>query len=170
MAKMSIAQTLCLIKKMQKITSKYFIDFKKEILEHKLISGEIILFLYSHRKNKHQPKILIEELFELENIKIENRDLTLEKVSSDEMINSIKYGLSSKMNYTRIEVEFDTTKQNKYAFGFTALFENPTYYKTDNKIYIENLDLDDFWETGGGIIIDDKHIGIFLINDLYDKF
>lgn len=155
---------------MEKITSKYFTDFKKEIIEHNLISGEIILFLYSHNENPYQPKKLIERLFELENIKVENEKIDFEKISKNQMINSIKYGLSTKLNYTKIVTEFDSSKQNKYTFEFAGLFENPMCYKIDNRIYVDNLDLDDFWETGGGIIIDNKHIGIFLINDLYDKF
>ena len=155
---------------MQKIISKYFIDFKNEILEHNLISGEIILSLYSHSKSVYQPKILIDELFKLEDVKIDDEKLDFKKISINQMINSIKFGLSTKPNYTKIETEFDTSKQNKYTFEFTALFENPMCYKIDNKIYVDNIDLDDFWETGGGILIDNKHIGIFLINDLYDKF
>ncbi len=155
---------------MQKITSKYFIEFRKKIIEHNLISGEIILHLYSHSEKPYKPRLLINKLFEAENIKVENDKFDVKKITVNQLKNSIKYGLSTKLNYTKIEVEFDSLQQNKYAYEFINLFTNPMCYKIDSRIYINDLDLDDFWEVGGGIIIDNTQVGIFLINDLYNKF
>jgi len=155
---------------MQKIISKYFTEFKKGIIAHHLVSGEIILHLYSHTETPHKPRPLINKLFELENIKVENPNFDIKKITVNQLMNAIKYGLSTKLNYTKIKVEFDSFKQSKYSLEFINLFESPMCYKIDTRTYVNNLDLDDFWEVGGGIVIDNKHIGIFLINDLYDKF
>jgi len=155
---------------MQKIVSKYFTEFRKEIIDHNLMSGEIILHLYSHNENPYKPRLLINKLFNSEDIKVQDKNFDIEKTTVNQLTNSIKYGLSTKLNYTKIESEFDSSKQNKYSIEFINLFLTPMCYEIESKIYVDNLDLDDFWEVGGGIIIDSKHIGIFLINDLYDKF
>ena len=82
----------------------------------------------------------------------------------------MKHGMSTKINYTTIDLEFTSSEQNKYAHGFLDFFDNYKCFTTESRLYQENLDLNDFWEVGGTIVVDDTKIGVFWINDLYDKF
>lgn len=155
---------------MKKFDPKYFQDFKEAITSHNLISGEIILAIWEHDKNKFQINELLPELLKVEDLKIEDQNFKLEEISKKEAIESIKYGMSTKVNYTMIDREFSPSEQNQYAHGFLDFFTDCKYYITKSRLYHDELDLNDFWEMGGAIAIDNEKIGIFWINDLYDKF
>ncbi len=154
---------------MVKIETAYFENFRKEIFFHEFISGEIILNLYDHGQSKYDARFLINALFEAENIKFEGTDYVFKKVTKEELITSIKYGLSTKLNYTDIRVEFDKKAQSRFSHEFLRMFDAPNCYTFKTRLYQLDLDLEDFWKTGGGIAMDNKKIGIFLINDLYKK-
>jgi hypothetical protein len=91
-------------------------------------------------------------------------------MSEADALKSIKYGLSSKLNYTKLDKEFSQSDQNDLAFTFLQLFEKPSFYTVNSRVYKSDLDLGDFWESGGAILVDKERIVIFWTNDLYDMF
>ncbi len=149
---------------------KYFNDFKESIASHNFKSGEILLFICEHDKNRHDFESLIKNFFKETNIQTEDKEFNVSKLGRKEAIESIKFGLSTKANYTCIDQEFKVVDRNKYSNGFITFFNNPDFYSIDTRIFKTDLDLNDFWEIGGSILIDDHKIGIFWVNDLYDKF
>ena len=72
----------------------------------------------------------------------------------------MKYGLSSKINYTRIKQVFSLSDQNRLVHSFLRLFEQPRFYSANVRIYQSNLDLGDFWESGGAIVIDERAVTV----------
>jgi len=146
-------------------------ELKNEIKLHGLKSGEIIIELDQINRDTNTSIFnLIDRFFLDNNIQTEHKDFTIKEIILNEAINSIVYGFSSKPNYTNLDREFSDTQKNKIAYTFISLFSNPKFYSLNTRIYREPLDLADFWETGGAIVVDDKMIGIIWVNDLYDKF
>jgi hypothetical protein len=147
----------------------YIVDYlKKEIKDHNLKSGEII-FEYDSSENAGDLTIKLNCFFQKNNIKTEKSDPVFSEITQTQAAESIKYGLSTKANYTVIDTEFDRSDQHRILNMFLSLFKQPRYYTTDCKLYQAGLDINDFWETGGAIAVDSQHIGILWTNDLYDK-
>lgn len=149
---------------------EYIIDyFRKEIKEHNLKSGEII-FEYDTNKNIADLTARLKNFFKKHDIKTENENPTISEITQQEAIESIKHGLSTKTNYTVIDIEFTESDKNKFVHMFQDLFKQPKFYKLDCKLYQTPLDTNDFWETGGAILLDNQSVGILWTNDLYEKF
>lgn len=148
----------------------YFEQFKQAILAHNLKSGEILLALRYHRGSSHRAEELARQLLATEGIKTEREALTLEALSRKEALHSMSFGLSTKANYTKIDRQFTQEDCERYAGGFANFFTNPLFYKPGGKIYRAELDLLDFWQSGGCIAVDNNKIGLFWVNDLYDKW
>jgi len=155
---------------MKKLEASYFQDFKEAVISHHLRSGEIILDIWEHDKSKYQIPEVFDELILTKELQCAFPQYELTEISKKEAIESIKYGLSTKVNYTAIDRPFTNQEQNKYAHGFLDFFHDGQFYTTAAWLYQKELDLNDFWEVGGAIVGDDKKIGLFWINDLYDKF
>lgn len=145
-------------------------ELKNEIKLHGIKSGEIIIELNPIKDVNASIDNLINTFFFDNNILPEHRDFSINEILLKEAVISIIYGLSKKPNYTLIDIEFTSTEKNKIAYTFISLFSDPKFYSLNTRIYREPLNLEDFWETGGAIVVDDKMIGIIWINDLYDKF
>ena len=148
--------------------SLQFSELKSLVLQHHLKSGEIII---STRLRNVYPSHDIDEIrtfFDHENIETEEPHFELVNLPYKEATESIKYGLSTKLNYTKIEKEFTDEDRTKYAREFLSFFCNAKLYQLNTRIKQSNIPFDDFWETGGVIAIDKSLIGIFWINDLYD--
>lgn len=147
---------------------EYIIDYlKKETKEHNLKSGEII-FEYDTCKDIEDLTARVKRFFKKYNIKTENANPTISEITGHEAIESIKYGLSTKANYTVIDKEFTESNKNEIVYIFMQLFTQPIYYTLDCRLRQKDLDRNDFWEMGGMIVLDKKSIGILWINDLYD--
>lgn len=144
--------------------------FQEAVLSHHFKSGEIILLIYEYDKKKYNFESLIRHFFQVSNIETESSVFNVSRLEKFEAIESIKYGLKTKANYTCIEKEFTDSDKNRYSNEFIAFFENPEFYTIDTRIFKADLNLNDFWEVGGSIIVDDSKVGIFWINDLYDQF
>ena len=141
-----------------------------ELNSHLLKSGEVILQFDQIKTHPKNLKDIIETFFEINSIKTVTKQFDIVEISKDEAINSIIYGLSIKPNYTLIATPFTKSGQNKFAFNFVQLFDNPTFYSVNTRLYKTDLNLGDFWESGGAFGIDKNMIGLFWINDLYDKY
>lgn len=150
----------------------FFIDFREKVLSHRLHSGEIIIDLWEHDRDKFRIESLFRDLISTSHLKSElDEDFPLlEEMSRRDAIESIKYGLSTKVNYTVIEREFSMSEMNEYAHGFFRFFGDCRCYRPSARIFKANLDLQDFWESSGAIVGDDRFFGIFWINDLYSMF
>ena len=146
-------------------------NLKNEVRSHGLRSGEIIIEL-DQIDPGNNPSIenKIDAFFRHNNIKTEVDNYIATERDLKTTLNSIIYGLSVKLEYTKIDTVFSDTQKNKIAYTFIGLFNNPKFYSINSRVYRENLDLWDFWEFGGAILIDNEMIGIIWINDLYDKF
>lgn len=155
---------------MKAIDSNYFEEFKESTISHNLKSGEIIIFIYNHNINQHHTDRLIREFLLETGIKISNPSFHVSKYNKPDAIKSMKYGLSTKPNYTSIDKEFNESDINSIVNRFIEFFNSPNFYSINSKIYLNDLDLNDYWETGGSILIDKDKIGILWINDLYDLF
>ncbi|NMM50770.1 hypothetical protein [Marinigracilibium pacificum] len=148
----------------------YIIEFRNAIESHNLKSGEIILQICEHDGYRDNYINLIKDFFTKTNIHLEKESFDINRIKRNEAISAIKFGLSTKPNYTSIDKEFNESDKNRYANGFIDFFINPDFFSVNVRIFNKDLDLNDFWETGGAILIDDNKIGLFWINDLYDKF
>ncbi|MBX2887792.1 MAG: hypothetical protein KF829_03995 [Ferruginibacter sp.] len=149
---------------------EYIIEYlRKEIREHNLKSGEII-FEYDSYVNNKDLTTRLKSFFDKHNITTENTNPTISEITRQEAIESIKYGLSTKANYTVIDKEFNESDKNKFVHMFLDLFKQPKFYTLDCKLYQTLLDTNDFWEIGGAILLDYQSIGILWTNDLYEKF
>lgn len=153
-------------------TDKLFIveTLRNDINSHGLISGEIIIQFDDINPNSRNIKLIVDNFFEHNSIKTFPIDYNITEIAEKEALSSIIYGLSEKPNYTKINKPFIKTDQNKFAYTFIQLFDNPKYYSINTRLYKTDLDLEDFWESGGAIVIDKCSIGLFWTNDLYDKF
>lgn len=147
-----------------------FDEIKTEINFHNLKSGEIIFLFEKMDANILDPKTKIQKLFYRNKVQILPKSFELIELTKAESIKSAKYGLSTKPNYTSIDIEFSESEKNKIIFSFLKLFDNPKFYSINAKIFTIKLDLNDFWESGGFVAIDKDSIGMLWINDLYDKF
>jgi hypothetical protein len=145
-------------------------DLKREVQLHGLRSGEIIIELSQIVDINAPIEDLIGPFLAIHNIKAENRNFVTKEINLEKAINSIIYGFSVKPNYTKIDTVFSDTQKNKIAYTFIRLFDNPQFYSLNTRIYREQLDPGDFWETGGAIVVDKNMIGIIWVNDLYNKF
>lgn len=143
---------------------------KEKIASHHLKSGEVILLYDEADKNITEVSRAIEIFCTKHTLKIYPAHFKVTEISHQQAVNSIKYGLSTKPNYTSVGIEFSASAQNQIVYSFLQLFNNPRFYSIDSKLYQTALDLDDFWESGGAIVIDKHSIGILWVNDLYDKF
>ncbi len=152
---------------MKSFNSKYFTQFKQSVLSHNLSSGEIIIEIWEHDKSRFQSQTLFDEMISISNIKREGEKYELTEITYAEAIKSMKYGMSVKTNYTEIDKQFTVSNQNQYAYEFLNFFENCKCYTTKSRLYKSNLDLNNFWETGGVIAVDNNKIGLFWVNDLY---
>ncbi len=153
-------------------TDKLFIieTLTNEVSSHGLKSGEIIIQLDDIKIHSTNLKDIVDTFFENNSIKTHPKQFDIIEISENDALKSIIYGLSTKPNYTKIDNPFSKSDQNKLAYTFIQLFDNPTYYLVTTRLYKTDLDLDDFWESGGTIAVDKKMIGLFWTNDLYDKF
>lgn len=143
---------------------------KDEIEFHGFQSGEIILELDSVKNAIDKPIKNIEFFFLQKEIKTEKPHFDLEEMTASEAVGAIAFGLSVKPNYTVIEEPFSVSEQQKLVHCFVALFVKPTFYRLKIRIFQTDLNLNDFWESHGAIVIDKHHVGIFWTNDLYEKF
>lgn len=143
---------------------------RRMIAQHHLLSGQVI-FEFDSLENVQQQDLnaTIKAFFDKHGIHTENR-FDVHKITREEAVKSICYGLSTKLNYTSILMEFSTSDQHTAAYRFLELFEYPQYYTIEQRVWQNPLNMDDFWETGGALVIDKRHIGIFWTNDLYDMF
>lgn len=147
----------------------YITDYlRKEIKEHNLKSGEII-FEYDTNDNIKDLSAMVSLFFQKYQIKTESLNPAFYEITQNEAIESIKYGLSTKANYTVIDKEFNQSDKNRFAHMFFELFKQPKCYTLDGRLYQTALNINDFWETGGAILIDGQNIGILWTNDLYDR-
>ena len=145
-------------------------ELQHEVQAHGLISGEIILELARLTASRYAVGLLLADFFAQQAICISPEDDSVSEITYQQAVASMKYGLSSKINYTRINRAFTPSDQNRIVHAFLRLFNNPRFYSTSARIYRSDLDLEDFWESGGAIVIDDQAIGILWVNDLYAKF
>lgn len=143
---------------------------KSRIASHGLKSGEVIVFCNDLANHERHVKQIVNTFLRNNSIHTEPSEFELTEISKDEALKSIKFGLSTKPNYTAIDKEFSQSDQNELAFTFLQLFDKPKFYALDSRVYKTDLDITDFWESGGAIVIDKERIGIFWTNDLYDKF
>lgn len=157
---------LCLIK-MKSFNPKYFIEFQEAVVSHNLKSGEILIDIWEHNKSKFQIPELFDEILRTSEIKCEDEHCEFIEITRAKAMESMRYGLSLKANYTLIDKQFSPSEQNKYARGFLDFFEDCKCYTTESRLYKSKLDLNDFWETGGVIACDNNRVGIFWVNDLY---
>ena len=155
---------------MTESNEKIIENLKLEISRHNFKSGEIILALAEITETKTETINFLKHFFHKNLIKTIPTDFTLSKIMREEAIRSEKYGFRTKPNYTSCDFEFSERDKNTIVYSYLQLFDKPEFYSTSAKIYQANLDLEDFWETGGFIAIDKKSIGILWINDLYDRF
>jgi hypothetical protein len=153
-------------------TQQYILEtLLSKIKSHNLKSGEIIISFQNIVKRNAEIKAIIIDFFLNNAIQTDPSPFDIKEIAEYEATNSMKYGLSTKPNYTSADIQFSEQDQNKIVHLFLQLFEKPCFYTiNDAKVYKESLDLDDSWKCGGAIIIDEKSIGMLWTNDLYDKF
>jgi hypothetical protein len=160
---------------------EYYHYLRDEILSHHLSSGEIILIINSYSPKTKELKELMFEFFENNNIKTSKteyhkKNLRMEdlEITKEQAVEIITYALSTKINYTKIDKEFEKPERKRFAFEVINLFNYPKFYTLSSdwydKLWIRELDINDFWKGGGAIIIDNDKIGIFWVNDLYDQY
>ena len=145
-------------------------ELQQEVQAHGLYSGEIILELAAVTGSRYAVEPLVAAFFLQQGIRVFPEGVPFSEIAYQQAVASMKYGLSSKINYTRINREFLPSDQNRIVHAFLRLFDKPQFYSTNARIYRSDLDLEDFWESGGAIVIDDHAIGILWANDLYAKF
>jgi hypothetical protein len=152
-------------------TKTYILDgLKAKVKSHNLKSGEVILLYDKIDNKKTEISETVKDFFAVHSLMTYPAMFTITEINYNDAVNSMKYGLATKPNYTVIETEFSTSDQSQIVYNFLQLFDNPNFYSIDTKLYKEALDLNDFWECGGAIVIDKNAIGILWTNDLYDKF
>ena len=120
--------------------------------------------------SRYDVERLVATFFAQQVIQVLPVGVPVSEMTHQQAIASMKYGLSSKINYTRISREFLPSDQNRIVHSSLRLFDRPPFYTTSARIYRADLDLEDFWESGGAIVIDDRTIGILWTIDLYAKF
>ena len=100
----------------------------------------------------------------------DNRRINFEKqrLSKEEALDKIFYGLKSKPNFTLIDYPISAEKAQEYTQEVIDFFDEPRFYGYESKIYQKSLDLSDLWKSGGFLIVDNEKVGIFWVNDLYD--
>jgi hypothetical protein len=145
-------------------------ELQHEVQSHGLYSGEIILELAAVTGSRYDVERLVATFFSQQGIRVLPDGMPANEITYQQAVASMKYGLSSKINYTRINRAFSPSDQNRIVHAFLRLFDKPRFYSTRARIYRSDLDLEDFWESGGAIVIDDRAIGILWQNDLYAKF
>jgi hypothetical protein len=145
-------------------------ELQHEVQSHGLQSGEIILELAATTASRYAVEPLLATFFAQQAIWVLPAGLPVSEITYQQAVASMKYGLSTKINYTRITREFSSSDQNRIVHSFLRLFDQPRFYSTSARIYQSDLDLEDFWESGGAIVIDDHAIGILWANHLYAKF
>ncbi len=156
---------------LDKNTSLYILNTLLDKLKwHNLISGEVIVLHDSIGETRIGLTVVIKHFLSANLIKTYPDTFDIKEITFEEAINSMKYGLSTKPDYTRIDTEFSIHDQNQLVYSFLHLFDNPRFYTINAKIFRTDLDLNDFWESGGAILTDKNSIGLFWTNDLYNKF
>lgn len=151
-------------------TQKYLCEhIQQSVNNHPLLSGEII-FKYSTIDKAGSISTIIADFFLLHNIRTSPQKYWITETDKTSAIQSIRYGLSIKANYTKTDHPFSESEGNQLIYSFLQLFHNPSFFTTDAKVYQTPLNLEDFWECGGTIALDKTGIGILWINDLYNKF
>jgi hypothetical protein len=145
-------------------------ELQHEVQSHGLCSGEIILELAAVAGSRYDVGQLVATFFSQQDIRVFPAGLPVSEITYQQAVASMKYGLSSKINYTRINRPFSPSDQNRIVHAFLRLFDKPRFYSTSARIYRSDLDLEDFWESGGAVVINDHAIGILWQNDLYAKF
>lgn len=87
------------------------------------------------------------------------------------ILQSIQYGLSTKVNYTSVAIEFTKPLSEKLACRFIGLFAKDCKYYTlpeaNETFYRSKCPDGEFVERGGGIVVDHGQIGILWITDFY---
>jgi len=152
-------------------TKQYILDsLEDKVKSHNLKSGEVILLYDKVDYNKTEISEAIKVFFSEHSLMTYPTKFTVTEINYHDAVDSMKYGLRTKPNYTSIDVEFSISDQSQIVYSFLQLFDNPKFYSIDSKLYKGSLDLNDFWESGGAIIVDKDSIGILWTNDLYDKF
>ena len=151
---------------MQPFNPAYFNAFKASILAHNWQSGEIMISICTYEGYPNTSE-LIAQFFEQEAIHCQSADIPFTPISKNDALTSIAFGLSTKVNYTEVGLEFSPQEQKKYAFGFLNFFNNPQYYTIDTDIW-QQVDLSNhYYQRGGALLIDSKQIGLFWVNDIY---
>lgn len=145
-------------------------ELRHEIQSHGRQSGEIILEVSPLTASPYAIAAVVATFFAQQAIHLFPASSPVTEVPYQQAVASMKYGLSSKINYTRSKREFSPSDQNRLVHAFLRLFEKPRFYATSARIYQADLDLEDFWQSGGALVIDEQLIGIFWGNDLYAKF
>ncbi|RZK31928.1 MAG: hypothetical protein EOO63_02875 [Hymenobacter sp.] len=145
-------------------------ELQHEVQAHGRQSGEIILELAAVTASRYAIEPLLATFFAQQAIQVSLTDSPMSEITYQQAVTSMRYGLSSKINYTRIKQAFSPSDQNRIVHSFLRLFQQPRFYSTDARIYQADLDLEDFWESGGAIVVDEQAIGILWTNDLYAKF
>jgi len=143
---------------------------RQTILYHNLKSGEIIFEFGEIGCPDAEPNEIVLSFFKNYDIKFEGKNLFLISSDKETSLDSIKFGLGSKPNYSLFDAEFNESKKSKLAFTFFGLFDWPKFFQIENRIYQKEIPLDDFWLSGGALLIDKNYIGILWVNDLYDYF
>jgi len=156
-------------------TEPKYLKIKDKLKSHNLRSGEIILEVRQIQTRFFSMNDLIINFFRSAGIRTEetafdNRRINFEKqrLSEDEALDKIFYGLKSKPNFTLIDYPISAEKAHEYAQEVISFFDKPRFYTYESRIYQKPLDLSDLWESGGFLIADDEKVGIFWVNDLYD--
>jgi len=152
-------------------TKQYILEsLKDKVKSHNLKSGEVILLYDKVDNNKTEITKTVTDFFTKHSLMTYPTKFIVTEINYNDAVNSMKYGLTTKPNYTAVDAEFSTSDQNQIVYSFLQLFDHPKFYSIDSKLYKGILDLNDFWESGGAIIIDKNSIGVLWTNDLYDKF
>lgn len=145
-------------------------ELQYEVQAHGRHSGDTILELAAITASHYAVEPLLATFFAQHAIQVSPAGVPVSALTYQQAVASMKYGLSSKINYTRIERAFSPSDQNRIVHAFLRLFEQPRFYSTSARIYQSDLDPEDFWESGGAIVIDQRAVGILWTNDLYAKF
>jgi hypothetical protein len=142
-------------------------QMRQEIDWHNWRSGEIILEVIERPAQLHS----IDELFaHLAAVCGIDRRPDKEKFythSRDEVMKAIDYGLSIKQNYTWLDYPFEDYQRKLLAQQFFSLFINPVYFTIKSELKQKRKVFSDFTNQHGTFAVDDAHIGVFWIYDVY---
>jgi len=144
---------------------------KNKIQEHNLRSGEVIIEVDDYDLSKtNSAEKGIGDFFQKHTLKTHPEKFEVREIYGKEAMASVRFGFSVKPDYTKIDKVFTDQDRNGIIFPFINLFTEPKYYSLNTRVYRAKLNLIDFWESGGAVLIDATKIGIIWVNDLYDTF